>query len=193
MIAATALVLMMTIPGLALFYAGMVRKKNVLATMAQSLAATALCSVLWVAVGYSLSFSGDAPALGTLDRVLLHRHGHGLDQSVRQDHPGSAVHDLPDDLRGHHGGACQRIGRRPHAVFGVHVVRRTLADRGLCADRALGLGRRISGGCGRARFRRRHRGAPQRRRRRHGRRADARRRAAATAAKTLRPTICRWR
>src|SRR6185437_9942748 len=49
MIVATALVLMMTIPGLALFYSGMVRKKNVLATMAQSLAAVAIISVLWVA------------------------------------------------------------------------------------------------------------------------------------------------
>jgi len=71
MIAATALVLMMTIPGLALFYAGMVRKKNVLATMAQSLAATALCSILWAAVGYTLAFNGDAPVLGTLNRLLL--------------------------------------------------------------------------------------------------------------------------
>jgi Amt family ammonium transporter len=77
MIVATALVLMMTLPGLALFYAGMVRKKNVLATMAQSLAATALCSILWVAVGYSLTFAGDAPFLGTLDRLLL--SGMGLD------------------------------------------------------------------------------------------------------------------
>ena len=51
MIVATALVLMMTIPGLALFYSGMVRKKNVLATMAQSLAAVALISILWVAFG----------------------------------------------------------------------------------------------------------------------------------------------
>ena len=51
MISATALVLMMTIPGLALFYCGMVRKKNVLATMAQSVACTALCSLLWLAVG----------------------------------------------------------------------------------------------------------------------------------------------
>ena len=51
MIVATALVLLMTIPGLALFYAGMVRKKNVLATMAQSLAAVALVSLLWVAFG----------------------------------------------------------------------------------------------------------------------------------------------
>jgi ammonium transporter, Amt family len=71
MIMATGLVLMMTIPGLALFYAGMVRKKNVLATMAQSLAATALCSVLWAAVGYSLTFTGKGAWLGSFDRVLL--------------------------------------------------------------------------------------------------------------------------
>jgi Amt family ammonium transporter len=71
MIAATALVLMMSIPGLALFYAGMVRKKNVLATMAQTFAAVALCSVLWAALGYTLAFSGDSPALGTFHRLLL--------------------------------------------------------------------------------------------------------------------------
>jgi hypothetical protein len=47
MISATGLVLMMTLPGLALFYAGMVRKKNVLATMAQSLAAVLICSIMW--------------------------------------------------------------------------------------------------------------------------------------------------
>ncbi len=70
-IVATALVLMMTIPGLALFYAGMVRKKNVLATMAQSLAAVALISILWVLFGYSLAFVGDGKWIGTLDRVML--------------------------------------------------------------------------------------------------------------------------
>jgi ammonium transporter, Amt family len=71
MISATALVLMMTIPGLALFYCGMVRKKNVLATMAQSFACTALCSLLWFAVGYSLSFVGDGAWIGTFDQVFL--------------------------------------------------------------------------------------------------------------------------
>jgi ammonium transporter, Amt family len=71
MIGATGLVLMMTIPGLALFYAGMVRKKNVLATMAQSLAATFLVSILWAFVGYSLAFTGDGAFIGTLDRVFL--------------------------------------------------------------------------------------------------------------------------
>jgi ammonium transporter, Amt family len=71
MIVATALVLMMTIPGLALFYSGMVRKKNVLATMAQSLASVALVSILWVAYGYSLAFVGDGAWIGTLDRWFL--------------------------------------------------------------------------------------------------------------------------
>jgi Amt family ammonium transporter len=71
MIGATGLVLMMTIPGLALFYAGMVRKKNVLATMAQSLAATFLISILWALIGYTLAFSGDGPFIGTLDRIFL--------------------------------------------------------------------------------------------------------------------------
>ena len=71
MITATALVLMMSIPGLALFYAGMVRKKNVLATMAQTFACVGLVSILWVALGYSLAFIGEGPAIGTLERVFL--------------------------------------------------------------------------------------------------------------------------
>lgn len=71
MISATALVLLMTIPGLALFYAGMVRKKNILATMAQSVAATALVSILWVVAGYSLAFTGEGAVIGSLERVFL--------------------------------------------------------------------------------------------------------------------------
>jgi hypothetical protein len=77
MIVATSIVLMMTIPGLALFYAGMVRKKNVLATMAQSLAATALISILWVAFGYSLVFTGDGALIGSSSRLFL--DGMGMD------------------------------------------------------------------------------------------------------------------
>jgi Amt family ammonium transporter len=57
MLTSSVLVLMMTIPGLALFYAGMVRKKNILATLAQSFAATALITVLWVVIGYSIAFT----------------------------------------------------------------------------------------------------------------------------------------
>jgi ammonium transporter, Amt family len=71
MISATGLVLMMSIPGLALFYCGMVRKKNVLATMAQTLLCTFLCSILWAVAGYTLAFSGDGSIIGNFDRVLL--------------------------------------------------------------------------------------------------------------------------
>ena len=71
MISATALVLMMSLPGLALFYAGMVRKKNVLATMAQTIAAVALGSILWMIVGYSLAFTGEGAIVGTFDRIFL--------------------------------------------------------------------------------------------------------------------------
>ena len=78
MISATGLVLMMTIPGLALFYAGMVRKKNVLSTMAQSLAATFLVSILWALIGYSLAFTGEGAFIGTLDRIFL--NGMSMDE-----------------------------------------------------------------------------------------------------------------
>ena len=75
MLTSTALVLLMTIPGVALFYAGMVRKKNVLATAAQSFAITALVSLLWVVAGYSLAFTQGAPFIGGASRFLLHGLG----------------------------------------------------------------------------------------------------------------------
>ena len=67
----TALVLLMTIPGLALFYGGMVRKKNVLSTMAHSLLAAAIVSIVWVVVGYTLAFSGGNALIGNLDKIML--------------------------------------------------------------------------------------------------------------------------
>jgi Amt family ammonium transporter len=71
MLTSTALVLMMTIPGLALFYGGMVRKMNVLATIMQSFAICCLCTVLWFVIGYSLSFTGEGAYIGGLDRLFL--------------------------------------------------------------------------------------------------------------------------
>ena len=65
MLTSTALVLMMTIPGLALFYGGMVRKKNVLATAMQSFAVCALMTILWMVVGYSLAFSEAAGGMNS--------------------------------------------------------------------------------------------------------------------------------
>ncbi len=71
MLTSTALVLFMTIPGLALFYGGMVRKKNVLATVMQSFAICSLVTVLWVVAGYSLAFMPGTPYLGGMSRFLL--------------------------------------------------------------------------------------------------------------------------
>src|SRR5437588_9640134 len=71
MLASMALVLMMTVPGLALFYGGMVRKKNVLATLMQSFAITCLVTLLWYAIGYSLAFTPATPYIGRLSRLFM--------------------------------------------------------------------------------------------------------------------------
>ncbi|HZH47544.1 MAG TPA: ammonium transporter [Roseococcus sp.] len=71
MLMSTALVLLMTVPGLALFYAGMVRKKNVLATLAQSFAIAAVVSVLWIVLGYSLAFGEGNAWIGDFSRIML--------------------------------------------------------------------------------------------------------------------------
>jgi ammonium transporter, Amt family len=113
MIVATALVLMMTIPGLALFYSGMVRKKNVLATMAQSLAAVMIVSILWVAFGYSLVFAGDGPWLGGLGRLFLA----GMDmESV---HPSAKT--IPE--------ALFMLYQMTFAIITVALVAGSVADR----------------------------------------------------------------
>jgi Amt family ammonium transporter len=75
MLTSTALVLMMTIPGLALFYGGMVRKKNVLATLMQSFAICCLVTIVWTVIGYSLAFTSGkgatSPYFGDMSRFLL--------------------------------------------------------------------------------------------------------------------------
>jgi Amt family ammonium transporter len=71
MLTSSAIVLMMTVPGLALFYAGMVRKKNLLATMMQSFTICALVGVLWMVLGYSLAFGEGNPYVGDLSRLFL--------------------------------------------------------------------------------------------------------------------------
>jgi ammonium transporter, Amt family len=113
MIVATGLVLMMTIPGLALFYSGMVRKKNVLATMAQSLAAVAMISILWIAFGYSLAFVGDGPWLGTLDRWFL--------AGLTMDSVNPAAKTIPE--------ALFMLYQMTFAIITVALVAGSVADR----------------------------------------------------------------
>jgi Amt family ammonium transporter len=71
MLTATALVIMMTIPGLALFYGGMVRSKNMLSVLMQVFATFALLTVLWFIYGYSVAFTGGNPFFGGLDKLFL--------------------------------------------------------------------------------------------------------------------------
>ncbi|MGH6893422.1 MAG: ammonium transporter, partial [Dongiaceae bacterium] len=71
MLTSTALVLLMTLPGLALFYGGMVRKMNVLAIVMQSFATCCLVSILWAVIGYSLAFSEGSPYVGGVSKFLL--------------------------------------------------------------------------------------------------------------------------
>ena len=75
MLVSSALVLMMTGPGLALFYGGLVRRKNVLGTMMQSFIMMAVITVLWAVCGYSLAFGGSGSFFGNLDFALLNGVG----------------------------------------------------------------------------------------------------------------------
>ena len=67
----TALVLFMTLPGLALFYAGLVQSKNVVSVLMHHFALACLLSVLWVVAGYSLAFSGDGAWVGDLSNFMM--------------------------------------------------------------------------------------------------------------------------
>ncbi|NBY17467.1 MAG: ammonium transporter, partial [Betaproteobacteria bacterium] len=71
MIVATVLVILMTIPGLALFYGGLVRAKNMLSILMQTMMIFSVVTVLWVIYGYPLAFGGDGMFYGTLDKLFL--------------------------------------------------------------------------------------------------------------------------
>ena len=72
MLTSTAFVLFMTVPGLALFYAGMTRSKNALSTVMQSFSIFCVIAVLWVVYGYSLAFTAGNPFIGSLDKLFMH-------------------------------------------------------------------------------------------------------------------------
>jgi hypothetical protein len=150
MLTSVALVLMMTIPGLALFYGGMVRKKNVLATLMQSFAITCLVTVLWTIIGYSLAFrpgtGAMSPYLGGFDRLFLN----GLEID--------SISDLAKTI--------------PESVYMCfQMTFAIITHYRLRSRRALGVGTgRLSGRHGRPRLCRRHRRSYQcrRLRPRHG-------------------------
>ncbi|MGO3518491.1 MAG: ammonium transporter [Acetobacter cibinongensis] len=104
MLMSTALVLMMTIPGLALFYAGMVRKKNVLATLMQSFALCCIMSIVWMVAGYSLAFTTGSPWIGGLSRLFLnglgaHIHnGADIGFTLGADSPNATTMTIPESI-----------------------------------------------------------------------------------------------
>ena len=137
MLTSTALVLLMTIPGLALFYGGMVRKMNVLSVLMQVFAICCTMSIAWMVLGYSLAFAEGGAYVGGLDRDAAVR---AHDRRRRGHHSRVGVHDLPDDLRDHHPGADRRRLRRAHEVLGHAGLHRAVVAHRLRADRALGVG-----------------------------------------------------
>jgi Amt family ammonium transporter len=102
MITATALVLLMTLPGLALFYGGMVRKKNVLSVLMQVFATACAVSLVWMVVGYSLAFTDGNAWIGDLSRVML---------------SGMTVDSRPLDLQTVSAGSPWFSGVIPESVF----------------------------------------------------------------------------
>lgn len=98
MMMSTALVLLMTLPGLALFYGGMVRRKNILATLAQSVAVTVIVSVLWVVIGYSLAFGVGGGGIDSLVNRYLGGFDAFLLMGVTHTTAYSAAPHLPEFL-----------------------------------------------------------------------------------------------
>ena len=142
------LVLLMSIPGIALFYGGLVRQKNVLSVIMQTLFIVGVVSILWIAFGYSWAFdtsfaeSGNplACVIGGFDKAFL--HGITLDTLTTGQIP--EVH-----VRHHHSGSDIGRIRRAHQVFGLHRIHRVMDHSGLFPHGTLGMGRRIPSGNGR--------------------------------------------
>ncbi len=100
---------MMTGPGLALFYGGLVRKKNVLGTMMQSFMLMAVVTVLWAVVGYSLAFGeGNAVHRRTSSTLFLNGVGAAPNADYAATIPQPDLHGLSVDVRHHHAGADLR-------------------------------------------------------------------------------------
>ena len=116
MLVCAALVLMMTGPGLALFYAGLVRKKNVLATMMQSFILMAVVTVLWAFFGYSLVFHEGNPFIGGLGYLFLHGVGAAPDPDYAANHSPANLHGVSAHVRHHHPGLDYRRVCRAHEI-----------------------------------------------------------------------------
>ena len=144
-LASGALVLFMT-PGLAFFYGGMVRSKNVLGMLMQNFFSMGLVSVLWAAVAFSLAFGDGGKFIGNFDFAGLSKIAErqvrppGLRRRPsRLTHPPAGLLPLPVDVRHHHPRPDHRGDRRPGEVPGVGRVPRRLAPPRVRPGGPLGL------------------------------------------------------
>ena len=199
MLTSTVLVLFMTIPGLALFYAGMVRSKNVLsradAVLRRHRADHHPVGDLRLQPG--VRHDGHGRGRGQPALVLRWPgqglHVHHQPRDAHRDDPGVGVRDLPAHVRDHHPGADRRRLRRAHEVLRDAAVHRALVHVRLPADGAHGVERRRRAdvGLGRARLRRRHGRAHQRGHRGSGRLPRARQAQGLSARRRCRRTTSR--
>ena len=141
MLVSSALVLMMTGPGLALFYGGLVRKKNVLGTMMQSFILMAVITVLWALVGYSLAFGEGSTVLRRPPLRFPARRRRGAECRLRRHHSTADVHGVPVDVRHHHSGADLRRFRRADEVQRDAAVYGAVGAHRLLPDGAHGVGK----------------------------------------------------
>ena len=159
MLMSTALVMIM-LPGLALFYGGLVRSKNVLSTVMHSFFGLALVSVVWVLIGFTLAFGPDVGGLGLiggLDFAMFNGVGLQPNRRLRHDDSVRAVCVIPADVRGDHPGPHHRRVRRAQAVRRLRPLHDPVVDSCLLSARPLGLVERwLARQARRARLRRRH-------------------------------------
>ena len=129
MLTSSALVLLMTGPGLALFYGGLVQRKNVLSTMMHSFILMALVSVVWAIVGYSLAFDAGTPWIRRAALRLARRRS--CPKRLCADHPAHHLDGLPNDVCADYPRSHLRRLRRTHEIQQHAGLFRTLAAGGL--------------------------------------------------------------
>ena len=182
MLTSSALVLFMTAPGLAMFYSGLVRKKNVLGVMMQCMFLMGLMTVIWGLYGYSLAFGGIGnPYIGNGDYLFMNGVQRHLpaDANARRNadvqcrlllaHSPAHAHAVPGHVLHHHAGADLRRVRRADEVQHDGRVHDPVGHARLLPAVPLGVGRRHAGVWHRRQGRERHRRRRARLRRRHRR------------------------
>ena len=113
----------MTMPGLALFYGGMVRRKNILGTIMQSIVVLCLVSLIWILVGYSLAFGPDQGGLiGSLEWAGLNGVGSCAASHLRPHDSPPSLHVIPAHACRHHAGTDYWGGGGAHEVFRAAAV-----------------------------------------------------------------------